>query len=45
MDVVIEEVEKLKKASTSTEVVYPSWLANIAVVKKKLASVKFVLIS
>ena len=35
VDAVIEEVEKLKKASAITEVLYPSWLSNTIVVKKK----------
>ena len=36
MGVVIEEVEKLKEASAITEVLYPSWLSNTVVVKKKI---------
>ena len=35
VDVVIKEVEKLKEASSITEVLYPSWLSNTVVVKKK----------
>ena len=35
VDVVIEEVEELKEASAITKVVYPSWLSNTVVVKKK----------
>ena len=36
----IEEVEKLKKASAITEVLYPSWLSNTVVVKKKIGKWK-----
>ena len=32
----IKEVEKLKKASAITEVLYPSWLSNTVVVNKKM---------
>ena len=32
---VIEEVEKLKKASVIGKVLYPSWLSNIVVVRKR----------
>ena len=35
MNAVIEEVEKLKEVSAITLVVYPSWLSNTVVVKKK----------
>ncbi|GFS42838.1 hypothetical protein Acr_00g0081980 [Actinidia rufa] len=35
VDAVIEEVEKLKEADAITEVIYPSWLSNTVVVKKK----------
>ncbi|GFZ12774.1 hypothetical protein Acr_23g0011590 [Actinidia rufa] len=35
MDAVIEEVEKLREADTIVEVLYPSWLSNTVVVKKK----------
>ena len=35
VDAVIEEVEKLKKASEITKVLYPSYLSNTIVVKKK----------
>ncbi|GFS41376.1 hypothetical protein Acr_00g0073960 [Actinidia rufa] len=35
VDVVIEEVEKLKEADAIVEVIYPSWLSNTIVVKKK----------
>ena len=35
VDAVIEEVEKLKEANAITEVLYPSWLSNTVVVKKK----------
>ena len=35
VDAVIEEVKKLKEASAITKVFYPSWLSNIAMVKKK----------
>ena len=34
-DVVKEEVNKLKQATTIKEVFYPEWLANTVVVKKK----------
>ena len=34
VDVVIEEMEKLKEASAITKVLYPSWLSN-TVMKKK----------
>ena len=36
VDTLIEEVEKFKEASAITEVLYPSWLSNTAVVKKKI---------
>ena len=35
VDDVIKDVEKLKEASAITEVLYPSLLSNIVVVKKK----------
>ncbi|XP_057463838.1 uncharacterized protein LOC130753679 [Actinidia eriantha] len=35
VDAVIEEVEKLKEADAIVEVLYPSWLSNTVVVKKK----------
>ncbi|GFY96867.1 hypothetical protein Acr_11g0011730 [Actinidia rufa] len=35
VDAVIKEVEKLKEASATTEGLYPSWLSNTIVVKKK----------
>ena len=35
VNMVKEEVEKLKKASAITKVLYPSWLSNTVVVKKK----------
>ncbi|GFZ15616.1 hypothetical protein Acr_25g0000250 [Actinidia rufa] len=35
VDAVIEEVEKLKEADAIIEVIYPSWLSNTVVVKKK----------
>ncbi|GFS36152.1 hypothetical protein Acr_00g0044380 [Actinidia rufa] len=35
MDAVIEEVEKLKEADAIIKVIYPSWLSNTVVVKKK----------
>ena len=35
VDAVIEEVEKLKEANAITEVIYPTWLSNTVVVKKK----------
>ena len=35
VDMVKEEVEKLKEASAITEVLYPRWLSNTVVVKKK----------
>ena len=35
VDVVIEEVEKLKEVIEIMEVLYPSWLSNVIVVKKK----------
>ena len=38
VDVLIEEVEKLKEVRAITEVLYPSWLFNTVVIKKKLAS-------
>ena len=34
VEVVIEEVKKLKETSAIAEVLYPSWLSNIAMVKK-----------
>ncbi|XP_057501675.1 uncharacterized protein LOC130785510 [Actinidia eriantha] len=34
-DTMIKEVEKLKESSAIIEVLYPSWLSNIVVVKKK----------
>ena len=34
--VVIEEVEKLKKENAIIEVLYPSWLSNIVMVKKNI---------
>ena len=36
VDAVIEEVEKLKEASAITEVLYPSWLSNTVMIKKKI---------
>ena len=36
VDVVIKEVEKLKKASAITEVLYLRWLSNTIVVNKKM---------
>ena len=36
MDAEIEEVEKLKEASVIIKVLYPSWLSNTVVVKKKI---------
>ena len=36
VDAVIEEAEKLKEASAITEVLYPNWLSNTMVVKKKI---------
>ena len=36
VDAVIKEVKKLKEASAITEVLYPSWLSNTFVVKKKI---------
>ncbi|GFS29078.1 hypothetical protein Acr_00g0005240 [Actinidia rufa] len=35
VDAVIEEVEKLREADAIIEVIYPSWLSNTVVVKKK----------
>ena len=35
VNVVIEELEKLKEASAITEVLYSIWLSNTVVVKKK----------
>ena len=35
VDTVIEEVKKLKKGNAITEVLYPSWLSNTIMVKKK----------
>ncbi|XP_057482002.1 uncharacterized protein LOC130768918 [Actinidia eriantha] len=35
VDAVIEEVEKLREAYAIVEVIYPSWLSNMVVVKKK----------
>ena len=36
VDVVIEEVKKLKETSAIEEVLYSSWLSNIVVLKKKI---------
>ena len=36
VDVVIKEVEKVKEASAITEVLYPKWLSNTVVLKKKI---------
>ncbi|XP_057491387.1 uncharacterized protein LOC130777131 [Actinidia eriantha] len=36
VDAVIKEVEKLKEANAIVEVIYPSWLSNTVVVKKKI---------
>ena len=36
----IEEVEKLKEASAIVEVLYPSWLSNTVVLKKKTGNGK-----
>ena len=36
VDAVIEEVEKMKEASVITEVLYPRWLSNTVMVKKKI---------
>ena len=41
MDVVIEEVEKLKEASAIMEILYSSWLSNTVVVKKKTDKWRF----
>ena len=35
MNAVIEEVKKLKEANAIAKVLYPSWLSNTVVVKKK----------
>ena len=35
VDAMIKEVEKLKEASAIKDVLYPSWLSNIVVIKKK----------
>ena len=35
VDVVIEEVKKLKEASAITEVLHLNWMSNIVVIKKK----------
>ena len=35
VDAVIEEVENIKEANAITKVLYPSWLSNTVVVKKK----------
>ncbi|XP_057501720.1 uncharacterized protein LOC130785552 [Actinidia eriantha] len=35
VDAVIEEVEKLREVNIIVEVIYPSWLSNTVVVKKK----------
>ena len=35
IDAVIEEVEKLREANAIIEVIYPNWLSNTVVVKKK----------
>ena len=32
---VIEEIEKLKEARAITKVLYPSWMSNTIVIKKK----------
>ena len=38
VEAVIEEVEKLNEVITLTEVLYPSWLSNKVVIKKKMVS-------